>query len=73
MSRIAQIISRMSNWTPKIERELESEGFVFQEERKHHKGYFIDSSYPVTFSCTPSDYRTAQNTRSDIMKKISIY
>lgn len=73
MSRIAQIISRISNWTPKIERELESEGFVFQEERKHHKGYFIDSSYPVTFSCTPSDYRTAQNTRSDIMKKISIY
>lgn len=73
MEKIAGLIKESDPWTGQIQRDLERSGFVFESSAKHHKAYFKDQKYSVVFSCTASDVRTAKNTASDIMKKISIY
>lgn len=73
MDQIAQTIKRSNPWSASIERELERLGFVFEPFSKHHRAYYKDPRYNVIFSSTASDFRTGDNTASDIMKKISIF
>jgi hypothetical protein len=73
MKEIEELIEHSDPWTEAKERQFEQLGFIFTDRRKHHKAYFKEKRYNVSFSCTASDHRTAQNTKSDIMHKISIY
>ncbi len=74
MDKLADLISRTHTWNSNIEHELKTMGVEFVPRSKHHKAYYRgDSRYPIIFACTGSDYRTAQNTSSDAIKKISIY
>lgn len=74
MEEIAELVKKSDPWNESVEKSLSEKGFVFEAKNRHHKAYWYgDSRYPAIFSCTASDWHTAQNTASDIIKKISVY
>lgn len=73
MGQVSEVIKRSAPWTAQVQKDLEREGFVFESSSKHHRAYYKEKRYNVIFSNTASDFRTGENTASDIMKKISIY
>lgn len=73
MQKIDEIISKKDRIDSHAIEILKKCGFIFTSEKEHKKAYYRDEKYSVIFASTPSDYRSNENSATDILKQISVY
>ena len=71
MSGLKSLLSNYDGFNSKVKSELESYGFVVQEDGRHIKALWHgDGRYTTTLAKTPSDHRSGKNSFASIRKLI---